>query len=170
MSHLKPKQIRLNMNVYSSLAYAFANLIYSTNDIEPIVAQKTLTLIETFSEQSIKSIVQCFELQFDTVIVDRTIILKLLSTLYTISSKNQTILSWEFFMQRFNTLHFETQLNGNVLSPVDISGISSNNSNFQRKLNIARFALKRTDLVRTLTSDQNNPYFAHRRVDEIFNL
>jgi hypothetical protein len=47
----------------------------------------------------------------------------------------------------------ETQLANDIISPVDISGINTNNPNFQRKLNMARFALKRSDLVKSISAD-----------------
>ena len=112
-----------------------------------------------------------FEMQFDTVIADRVIIIQLMSTFYTISSKNQVILTWAFFLQRFNSIFFENQMNKNdIISPVDISGINSNNTNFQRKINMARFALKRSDVVRSISADQNNPYFSHKKMNEIFRV
>jgi protein unc-79 len=117
------------------------------------VSQKAATLLETLSEQALKSMVTCLECQFDSVIADRPFILHTLSKLYSSISKNQTVLSWEFFMNRFNTISLETQLTNDILSPVDISGINTNNPNFQRKLNTARFALKRSDLVKSISAE-----------------
>jgi hypothetical protein len=109
-----------------------------------------------------KSIILCLELQFDTVIADRPIILQILFKLYSSSHhfKAQVVLTWEFFMQRFNTLSLEAQLireqnGGDVLSPVDICGISTNSSRFQQKLYLARFALLRTHFVRKINSSLN---------------
>jgi hypothetical protein len=156
--HLKPKQLKTNVNIFSSLAFAFSNLVLSIDDIESLVSQKTITLLETLSDQAIKSIMTCFELQFDCVISDRLFLLKIINKFYScmlsLSIKNQsTTLSWEFFMQRFNSISMETQLVNDVLSPVDISGVNSNNNNTQRKINIARLALKRSDLIKSITSE-----------------
>lgn len=156
--HMKPKNIRANCNIFSSLSFAFASMIFSINDIEPAVSQKAVTYLETLSDQAVRSIVACFELQFDCVIADRPILLRVLSKFYTsllsTSTRQQSaVLTWEFFMQRFNTLSIEHQFVTNVLSPVDISGVSSTNNNFQRKINIAKFALKRSDVVKSISED-----------------
>lgn len=129
-------------------------MIFSVHDIEPMVAQKTITLLETLSDQAIKAIVVCFELQFDCVIVDRLILIKTLDLFFScLANRSQLILSWEFFYNRFNTLSFENQLNNKVLSPVDISsGISLNPASFQKKFSIARIALKRSDFIKAISS------------------
>ena len=90
-------------------------MIRSINDIEPVVAQKAITLIETLSENSIKAIIYCFELQFDCVLLDRPHIIKILLILYSVSP-NQSILSWDFFLQRFSTLSIENQFKADILS------------------------------------------------------
>ena len=111
-------------------------MIFSIHDIEPIVAQKAITLLETLSDQAIKSIVVCFELQFDLVIADRVILLQIIDLFFSsLTNKSQLVLSWDFFLNRFNTLSFENQLNNKILSPVDISttGVSMNPTVFQRK-------------------------------------
>lgn len=161
--HLKLKQIKSNHNIFSSLSFAFSNMLLTIDDIEPLVAQKTLTLLETLSDQAIKSILTCFELQFDCVIADRLFLLKVINKLYSsmlaIGSKSQsTTLSWEFFMQRFNSISMETQLVSDILSPVDISGVNVNNNNTQRKINMARLALKRSDLIKPISVDLNYAY------------
>lgn len=156
--HIKPKNVKAHCNIFSSLSFAFSCLIFSINDVEPLVSQKAVTYIETLSDQAIRSIVTCFEFQFDCVIIDRPIIMRVISKFYTCmlsaSSRPQTaVLTWEFFMQRFNTLSIENQLANNVLAPVDISGVSASNNNFQRKINIAKFALKRSEHVRTISDE-----------------
>lgn len=118
-----------------------------------------MTIIETLGDQAARSVLVCFELQFDSVIQDRPLILKILSKFYSCfaySAKSQTILTWEFFMNRFNTLFIEQQISQECLSPVDISGQANNSSNFQRKITIAKFALKRSDFVKSITNDLNN--------------
>lgn len=156
--HIKLKNIKANCNVFSSLAFAFSCVILSINDFEPIVSQKAVTYMETLSDQAIRSVITCLELQFDCVIADRPIIMRVLTKFYTCmlsaSSRPQSpVLTWEFFMQRFNTVSIESQLANNVLSPVDISGVSASNNNFQRKINIAKFSLKRSEFVRTIGDD-----------------
>lgn len=59
-------------------------------------------------------------------------------------------------MNRFNSISIENQLVNDVLSPVDLSGVNVNNNNFQRKINIAKFSLKRSDLVKPISPDFKN--------------
>lgn len=141
------------------MCFLFGNLINSINDIDPIVSQKSITMIETLGDQAAKSVLVCFELQFDSVIQDRPLILNIVSKFYSCfasSTKSQSILTWEFFMSRFNSLFIEQQLNQESISPVDISGQVNNSNNFQRKITVARFALKRSELVKSITNDINN--------------
>src|SRR5690606_34506393 len=128
--HLKPKQIKPNCNIFSSLALAFSNLVLSIDDIEPLVSQKTITKLDTLSDQAVKSILLCFELHFDCVIGDRLFLLKIINKFYscmlaisTSKANSSCMLTWEFFLQRFNSIAMEAQLVGDILSPVDISGV-----------------------------------------------
>ena len=52
---------------------------------------------------------QCLEFQFDSVINDRTLILSRLEALQ-VTLKERSILTWEFFLNRFDTLCLEAQL------------------------------------------------------------
>ncbi len=94
----------------------------------------------------------CIELQFDSCIDDRLLILNFIGKLHShvknIKFKANLVLTWEFFINRFNALHVESQLVTDVLSPVDINGVSSN----QRKINIAKLAMKKSDLIRAISS------------------
>lgn len=51
----------------------------------------------------------CLETQFDTVIVDRPMVLQSLYQLHNSLSERRT-LSWEFFLNRFDTLFLEAQI------------------------------------------------------------
>ena len=128
----------------------------AVNDIEPVVAQKAVSLIETLSENSVKSIIYCFELQFDCVIPDRPHIIKLLLILYTSASPSQSILSWDFFMQRFSGISIESQILHDAITITDIGGNANSasiNKNFQRKILIAKFALKKSGLIKQIVHE-----------------
>lgn len=157
--HLKMKFLRINCNIYSCLAFAFSSYIDRFDDINSIICQKALTYIETLSETALKSMITCLELQFDTVMADRIFILRTMTKLFIAARhfKNHIVFTWEFFMQRFNTLSLETQLirednGGEALSPVDICGVNTNSMHFQRKIYLARFALLRTHYVKEISS------------------
>lgn len=51
----------------------------------------------------------CLETQFDSVIVDRPMVLQSLYQLHN-SLSERKILSWEFFLNRFDTLFLEAQI------------------------------------------------------------
>lgn len=115
--------------------------------------------LETLSDTSLKTVMCALEFQFDTVISDRSIILHRLSKLYTILLRNNAnvkILSWEFFLNRFDTLFIESQINmeesGELLSPQSIGGFNTESEHFIRKLNQIRFAMARTDSIRAVSS------------------
>lgn len=158
-SLLKPKLIKNNYNVLSVLAFAFLNLITSIEDIEPTVSQKAMCSLETLGDTSLKTVMCALEFQFDTVINDRSLILHRLAKLYTILLRNNAnvkILSWEFFLNRFDTLFIESQINmeesGELISPQSIGGFNTESEHFIRKLNQIRFAMARTDSIRTVSS------------------
>jgi hypothetical protein len=153
--HVKPGQIKTSTNVFSSLAFAFSNLIHSTNDIEPTVAQKAITLFETLTSQAIKSIIKCFEMQFDCCIKDRPFILSTIEKCHKIfASKTQSILTWHFFLKRFNSLSIESQLNNDIIAPIDIGGLNAmNNTGFQRRVVIAKFALLKSNKIRSISAN-----------------
>ncbi|CAF1074433.1 unnamed protein product [Didymodactylos carnosus] len=77
------------------------------------------------------------EIQLDTVISDRSLIIHRLSKLYLIllqQNKQQSttakgVFSWEFFLNRFDTLSLESQINleesGDIVSPQSIGGFNT---------------------------------------------
>lgn len=52
----------------------------------------------------------CLETQFDMFIVDRPMVLQSLYQLHN-SLSDRKILSWDFFLNRFDTLFMEAQIN-----------------------------------------------------------
>ena len=56
-----------------------------------------------------QTICMCLEAQFDTVIVDRPLVLKTILQLFHLLP-SRGILSWEFFNCRFDSLVLETQI------------------------------------------------------------
>ncbi|CAF3245537.1 unnamed protein product [Rotaria socialis] len=173
-SLLKPKLIKNNYNVLSVLAYAFLNLITSIEDVEPTVSQKAMCSLETLGDASFKSVMCSLEFQFDTVINDRSIILHRLSKLYTILLRNNStikILSWEYFLNRFDTLSIESQINmeesGELISPQSIGGFNTESEHFIRKLNQIRFAMARTDSIKPISTSAR--FLTHHRRTTIVN-
>lgn len=56
-----------------------------------------------------QSLVFCLEMQFDTVIVDRPMVLQSIYQLHN-SLSDRKILTWDFFLNRFDTLFLEAQI------------------------------------------------------------
>lgn len=52
----------------------------------------------------------CLETQFDMVIVDRAMILQSLYQLHN-SMSDRKLLTWEFFLNRFDAMFLEAQIN-----------------------------------------------------------
>jgi len=176
-SLLKAKLIKNNYNVLSVLAYAFLNLITSIEDIEPTVSQKAMCSLETLGDASFKTVMCALEFQFDTVISDRSIILHRLSKLYTILLRNNStikILSWEFFLNRFDTLSIESQISmeesGELISPQSIGGFNTESEHFIRKLNQIRFAMARTDSIKPISSSLRLSAYQKRTTTAVNNL
>ena len=57
----------------------------------------------------VQCLLECLEFQFDTVISDRSMILHKMFLL-SVALKHQEILTWELFLNRFDTLCLEAQL------------------------------------------------------------
>lgn len=69
-----------------------------------IIDEKMLSL------KLFQSLIMCLETQFDSVIVDRPMVLQSLYQLHN-SLSDRRILTWEFFLNRFDTLFLEAQIN-----------------------------------------------------------
>lgn len=153
------------------MAYAFLNVITSIEDAEPTVSQKAMCSLETLGDASLKTVMCSLEFQFDTVISDRSIILHRLSKLYSILLRNNStikILTWEFFLNRFDTLSIESQISmeesGELISPQSIGGFNTESEHFIRKLNQIRFAMARTDAIRAVSSSLRMTSYQRRAV------
>ncbi|CAI9733136.1 QUALITY PROTEIN: unc-79 homolog [Octopus vulgaris] len=155
--------IHNNQVVQTALSHAFCYLVGSLEDMNTAVSQRTIIYLETIKPSAIKCLIQCLEFQFDTVISDRTMILH---RMYLLSSilPDQPILTWNFFLSRFDTLSLEAQLDlentGNISYPTDLTSSDRESEHFLRKLNRARFALARTDSIRSVSESLKNkpPY------------
>ncbi|XP_065352317.1 protein unc-79 homolog isoform X2 [Cloeon dipterum] len=132
----------------SALANAFCYLISSMDDINVQVAQRATLFMGTVHDRAIKALVLCLESQFDSVIVDRPMVLQSLYQLHN-SMSDRRILSWDFFLNRFDTLFIEAQINaekcGDITYLRDLRNSDLNSETFLRKLNRAHEALSQSD-------------------------
>ncbi|XP_070493923.1 protein unc-79 homolog isoform X3 [Chironomus tepperi] len=102
--------LRSEINLQTALANAFCHLIASMDDINVYVAQRATLYLGTIHDTAIRSLLFCLESQFDTFIIDRPVVLQSVYQLLN-SLSDRKILTWDFFLSRFDTLFIEAQVN-----------------------------------------------------------
>ncbi|XP_029982619.1 protein unc-79 homolog isoform X3 [Sphaeramia orbicularis] len=140
-----------------SLAHAFCCFLASVEDVNPAVATRARLLLDTIKRPALQGLCLCLDFQFDTVVRDRPIILSKLLLLHFMK-KDIPALSWEFFVNRFETLSLEAQLhldcNKEFPFPTTITAVRTNVANLSDaamwKIRRARFARNRQKSVRSL--------------------
>ncbi|XP_048512569.1 protein unc-79 homolog isoform X11 [Athalia rosae] len=144
----------------AALTNAFCYLITSMDDSNVHVAQRATLYLGTIHDTAIRSLIFCLETQFDSVIVDRPMVLQSLYQLHN-SLSDRRILTWEFFLNRFDSLYLEAQINlekaGDIAYLRDLRNTDLNSEIFIRKLHRAHEALSLSDgssasLVKTLSA------------------
>ncbi|KAI5736841.1 hypothetical protein M8J76_007669 [Diaphorina citri] len=148
----------------AALANVFCHLISSMDDISPYVAQRATLYLGTIHDTALKSLVMCLESQFDNVIIDRPMVLQSLYQLHNALS-DRKIISWEFFLNRFDTLFLEAQINADRSADIsylrDLLNLDFTNELFVKKVNRIQEALSTqssdSHLAKTL-----NASFGHK--------
>ncbi|KAF8766719.1 Protein unc-79 like protein [Argiope bruennichi] len=139
----------------SALAGAFSYLVHSLDDEQPVISQRTLLNLDSIKTPSLKLFVWCLEIQFDSNITDRPMILQ---TIFQIHNHlaNKRFLTWDFFLNRFDTLFLEDQITleklGDISYVRDLKNTNVNSEMFQKKLKRAQEALAQTSHSKSLTS------------------
>ncbi|XP_076014637.1 protein unc-79 homolog isoform X2 [Genypterus blacodes] len=147
-----------------ALAHAFCCLLASVEDVNPAVATRARLLLDTIKRPALQGLCLCLDFQFDTVVRDRPIILSKLLLLHFLK-KDIPALSWEFFVNRFETLSLEAQLhldcNKEFPFPTTITAVRTNVANLSDaamwKIRRARFARNRQKSVRSLRDSVKGP-------------
>uniref|UniRef100_A0A3Q2T5P7 Unc-79 homolog, NALCN channel complex subunit n=1 Tax=Fundulus heteroclitus TaxID=8078 RepID=A0A3Q2T5P7_FUNHE len=140
-----------------SLAHTFCCFLASVEDVNPAVATRARLLLDTIKRPALQGLCLCLDFQFDTVVRDRPIILSKLLLLHFLK-KDVPALSWEFFVNRFETLSLEAQLhldcNKEFPFPTTITAVRTNVANLSDaamwKIRRARFARNQQKSVRSL--------------------
>uniref|UniRef100_A0A3Q1F166 Unc-79 homolog, NALCN channel complex subunit n=1 Tax=Acanthochromis polyacanthus TaxID=80966 RepID=A0A3Q1F166_9TELE len=140
-----------------ALAHAFCCFLASVEDVNPAVATRARLLLDTIKRPALQGLCLCLDFQFDTVVRDRPVILSKLLLLHFLK-KDIPALSWEFFVNRFETLSLEAQLhldcNKEFPFPTTITAVRTNVANLSDaamwKIRRARFARNRQKSVRSL--------------------
>ncbi|ERL94236.1 hypothetical protein D910_11517, partial [Dendroctonus ponderosae] len=131
--------LRNQVQLQAALANAFCYLISSMDDPNVYVAQRATLYLGTIHDFAIRALIMCLESQFDSVILDRPMVLQSIYQLHN-SLSERKILCWEFFLSRFDTLFIEAQIA--LEKTGDITYIRDVNSDiFIRKLHRAHDAL-----------------------------
>ncbi|KAL0969069.1 hypothetical protein UPYG_G00222270 [Umbra pygmaea] len=147
-----------------SLAHAFCCFLASVEDVNPAVATRARLLLDTIKKPALQGLCLCLDFQFDTVVRDRPIILSKLLMLHHLKQEVPA-LSWEFFVNRFETLSLEAQLhldcNKEFPFPTTITAVRTNVANLSDaamwKIRRARFARNRQKSVRSLRDSVKGP-------------
>ncbi|XP_072766929.1 protein unc-79 homolog isoform X2 [Anoplolepis gracilipes] len=140
--------LRNILSLQAALANAFCYLITSMDDNNVYVAQRATLYLGTIHDAAVRSLILCLETQFDSVIVDRPMVLQSLYQLHN-SLSDRRILTWEFFLNRFDTLFLEAQINleksGDIAYLRDLKNTDLNSEVFMKKLHRAHEALSQSD-------------------------
>uniref|UniRef100_A0A452I9A3 Uncharacterized protein n=1 Tax=Gopherus agassizii TaxID=38772 RepID=A0A452I9A3_9SAUR len=147
-----------------SLAHAFCCFLTAVEDVNPAVATRAGLLLDTIKKPALQGLCLCLDFQFDTVVKDRPTILSKLLLLHFLK-QDIPALSWEFFVNRFETLSLEAQLhldcNKEFPFPTTITAVRTNVANLSDtamwKIKRARFARNRQKSVRSLRDSVKGP-------------
>ncbi|KAM5274598.1 protein unc-79 homolog isoform 4-T4 [Ctenodactylus gundi] len=147
-----------------SLAHAFCCFLTAVEDVNPAVATRAGLLLGTIKRPALQGLCLCLDFQFDTVVKDRPTILSKLLLLHFLK-QDIPALSWEFFVNRFETLSLEAQLhldcNKEFPFPTTITAVRTNVANLSDaalwKIKRARFARNRQKSVRSLRDSVKGP-------------
>ncbi|XP_031779809.1 protein unc-79 homolog isoform X4 [Nasonia vitripennis] len=151
--------LKNSTSLQTSLANIFCYLINSMDDNNVYVAQKATLYLGTIHDIAVKALLTCMETQFDLVIIDRPIILQTLYQLHNCLC-DRRILTWEFFLNRFDTLFIEAQINLERIGEInyfrDLRNTDVNNELFIKKLETAHEAISQFDgtekILKTLSA------------------
>ncbi|XP_043258139.1 protein unc-79 homolog [Colletes gigas] len=140
--------LRNVMTLQAALANAFCYLIASMDDSNVYVAQRATLYLGTIHDTAMRSLILCLETQFDTEIEDRPIVLQSLYQLHN-SLSDRHILTWEFFLNRFDALFLEAQIklerSGDIPYLRDLRNTDTSSEIFMKKLHRAQEALSQSD-------------------------
>ncbi|XP_043553117.1 protein unc-79 homolog isoform X4 [Chiloscyllium plagiosum] len=147
-----------------SLAHAFCCFLAAVEDVNPAVATRARLLLDSIKRPALQGLCLCLDFQFDTVVKDRPTILSKLFLLHFLK-QDIPALSWEFFVNRFDTLSLEAQLhldcNKEFPFPTTITAVRTNVANLSDaamwKIKRARFARNRQRSVRSLRDSVKGP-------------
>ncbi|KAL5112757.1 hypothetical protein TcWFU_008571 [Taenia crassiceps] len=144
--------------VLNSIAHLFSRLIGSLDDYSSVVAQRSSYHLNGLDDNALSCCIQCMEYHFDTVVADRTIILKRMQQL-SFALPNRQIFTWSFFIDRFGILSIGAQIAGktnpDIDSVTDLNNMNKRGDAFQQQFNRAVFAASGAGMLPSVTSQPN---------------
>ncbi|XP_054711004.1 protein unc-79 homolog [Uloborus diversus] len=150
-----PSTVKNSPLLQSALAGAFCYLVHSLDDEQPTISQRALLNLESLKTPSLKLFVWCMEVQFDSCIPDRPMVLQTVLQIHN-HLTGKRFLTWDFFLNRFDTLFLEDQIRlenlGEISYVRDLKNTNVNSEMFQRKLKRAHEALSYTQRTRSLAA------------------
>ncbi|KAK6744197.1 hypothetical protein RB195_011102 [Necator americanus] len=145
MAHvIKFAPVKANKVVQTALSALFYHFVTSLHDPNPTVAQRAIIALRALPTQTLKMMCFCFESQFDSCIMDRPIIINAIRVLTT-QIPDETMLTFDFFIQRFETLVLESQLSSQseeTMFVQDLMHSDPMSEIYQRKVNKAKKAIE----------------------------
>uniref|UniRef100_A0A8W7NZG6 Protein unc-79 homolog n=1 Tax=Anopheles coluzzii TaxID=1518534 RepID=A0A8W7NZG6_ANOCL len=146
--------LRAEVSLQTSLATAFCHLIAACDDINVHVAQRATLYLGTIHDYAIQALLYCLESQFDKFIVDRPVVLQSIYQLHN-SLSDRKVLTWDFFLNRFDTLFVEAQVNleraGDISYLRDLRNSENGSEILSTKINKAREALSQSDTTGSMS-------------------
>ncbi|CAJ0941967.1 unnamed protein product, partial [Mesorhabditis belari] len=161
---MKPAPVKGNKVVQTTLSVIFYHMVVSIHDPSAQVAQRALIALRVLPSTTLKLVCLCFEAQFDACIIDRPLLIHAIHTLTT-QVPDETTLTFDFFIQRFETLVIESQLNSQSEETTFVQDLSHSDPMselYQRKVAKARKALEEASTARSLVRHLKNSSLRHQ--------
>ncbi|CAI5446505.1 unnamed protein product [Caenorhabditis angaria] len=149
---MKAAPVKANKVVQTCLSSVFYHFISSLHDPNPSVAQRAIIALRAMPSHTLKLMCLCFESQFDHCIVDRPLIIHAITMLATLLP-DQTTLTFDFFIQRFETLVLESQLSSqseDTMFVQDLMHTDPMSELYQRKVSKARTSIENAQTARSI--------------------
>ncbi|VDM27847.1 unnamed protein product [Toxocara canis] len=156
--------VKANKVIQTSLSCGVAHLIASVHDPTAAVAQRAILAIRAMPSNSLKLMCLCLESQFDTSMVDRALIIGRIQLLTAIIP-DEEILTWDFFIQRFESLALESQLQSQSTDSSfvhDLMHSDPMSDLYQRKVMRARQAIDSSTTARSIVRSLQGSSLRHQ--------
>ncbi|KAK6038946.1 hypothetical protein COOONC_23549 [Cooperia oncophora] len=146
------RQLATVQVLQTALSALFYHFVTSIHDPNPTVAQRAIIALRALPTQTLKMMCFCFESQFDSCIMDRPIIVNTIRLLTT-QLPDENMLTFDFFIQRFETLVLESQLvsqSEDTMFVQDLMHTDPMSEIYQRKVNKAKKTIEEASIAKSI--------------------